>query len=73
MIENENQLRYSIQSVAKMYRMCEQIAAQTLGNPDTRADEIEGIESMIRKIEREIAEYLVKKYELQPAQSEIAA
>ena len=73
MIENEKQLRYSVQALAKMYRMSEQIAAQTVGDPDTRADEIEGVESMIRKIEREIGEYLVKKYELAPAPAEIAA
>jgi hypothetical protein len=64
MIENERQLRYSIESVAKMYRLSEKIGAQTIGDPDTRADEIDGVESMIRKIEREIAEYLAQKYGL---------
>ena len=58
MIENEGQLQYSIQSLAKMYDLCERIAAQTIGDPETREDEIESIESMIRKIEQEVAEYL---------------
>ena len=73
MIENEAQLRYSIQSVAKMYDLCEKIAAQTIGHPQTREDEIESIESMIRKIEREVAEYLARKYALMPEPAEAAA
>jgi hypothetical protein len=64
MIENEQQLRHSIQSVAKMYSIRDRIAAQTIGDPGTLADEIDGVESMIRKIEREVAEYLAKKYGL---------
>jgi hypothetical protein len=64
MIANEKELRYSIQSVAKMYRLCEGIAAQTIGDPETREDEIESVESMIRKIEREIAVYLANKYQV---------
>ena len=62
MIENESQLRHSIQAVTKMYDLRERIANQTIGDPDTRADEIEGVESMIRKIEREVVEYLAKQY-----------
>ena len=72
-IENEQQLQYSIQSLAKMYDLCERIAAQTIGDPETREDEIEGIESMIRKIEREVAEYLAKKYALVAQPAEAAA
>jgi hypothetical protein len=73
MIENEAQLRYSIQSVAKMYDLCDRIAAQTIGDPETREDEIESIQNMIRKIEREVAEYLARKYSLVPQPAEAAA
>lgn len=73
MIENEQQLRHSIQSVAKMYTVRDRIAAQTIGDPDTRADEITGVESMIRKIEHEIALYLAKKYAIAAEQAEKAA
>ncbi|HLK59559.1 MAG TPA: hypothetical protein VKU00_23555 [Chthonomonadaceae bacterium] len=79
MIENEKQLRYSIESVAKMYQLCDRIATQTIGDPDTRADEIDGVESIISKVEREIAEYLARKYclvpdpEAQSEQKELAA
>lgn len=47
-----------------MYNLCDQIAAETVGDPETREYEIEGVQSMIRKIEREIGEYLAKKYGL---------
>jgi hypothetical protein len=72
-IENEQQLRYSIESVAKMYSLCDRIGEQTIGDADTRADEIESVESMIRKLEREIAEYLAKKYNILRKRSERAA
>jgi hypothetical protein len=73
MIENEVQLRHSIQQLARMYQLRDREAAETLWDPDTRDDVIEGTDSMIRKIEREIAEYLVKKYELVTAPAEKAA
>jgi hypothetical protein len=72
-IENEEQLRYSIQSVAKMYDLCDRIAAQTTGDPDTRADEVESTTSMIRRIEREIGEYLARKYAIETTPAERAA
>jgi hypothetical protein len=64
MIQSEQDLRHSIESMAKMYSLCDRFAAQTIGDPETREDEIEGTKTMIHKIEREIAEYLAKKYNL---------
>jgi hypothetical protein len=61
-IENEQELRYSITALAKQYSLVEHIAAQTIGDPETRADVIDGVESMARKIEREVAVYLAEKY-----------
>lgn len=58
MIQNERELQHSYAQLARMYRLCETIAAQEIGDPETREDEIEGIRNMIRKIEREVAEYL---------------
>jgi len=58
MIENRKQFEYSIESLTKMYSLRDRIAAQTIGDPGTRDDEVEGVVSMIRKIEREVAEYL---------------
>ncbi len=59
MIANRKQLEYSIESVAKMYRLRDRIAAQTIGDSETRADEVDSVVSMIRRLEREIAEYLL--------------
>lgn len=56
-IENENELRYAYESIARMYQQCDRIAADTTGHASTRADEIEGVRGMIRKIERQIAAY----------------
>jgi hypothetical protein len=72
MIANEKELRYSIQSIAKMYSLCERVAAQTIGDPETREDEIESVESLIRKIEREIAVYLANKYQIAAPQAKAA-
>jgi hypothetical protein len=73
MIENERQLQHSIKSIAKMYGLCERISAQTIGDPKTRDDEVESVQSMIRKIEREIAVYLAQKYELVTREAEKVA
>jgi hypothetical protein len=70
MIENEQQLRYSVEQVAKMYRLREREAAETVWDPETRDDIVDGTDSMIRKVEREIAEYLARKYDLLPQTQE---
>ncbi len=57
-IEDREQFEYTVQSVAKMYSIRDRIAAQTIGHPSTRQSEIYSTNSMIRKLEREIAEYL---------------
>jgi hypothetical protein len=64
MIQNELELRHSIKAIAKQYSLAERIAAQTVGSANTRADEIDSVESMIHKIEREIAVYLATKYDV---------
>ena len=71
MIENENELQYSVQALAKMYCMRDREAAETLWDPGTRDDVVEGTDNMIRKIEREVAVYLAKKYDLvaEPAET----
>lgn len=73
MIESDKQLEYSIESLAKMYRLRDREAAETSWNPDTRDDVVEGTVNMIRKVEREVAEYLAKKHGLSTAPSEKAA
>lgn len=58
MINGEQELRYAYESVAKMYALRDRLAADVTGDPQTRADEIGGVEAMIRKVERQIAAYL---------------
>ena len=73
MIEDEKQLEYSIECLARMYRLRDREAAETLWDHDTRDDVVEGTVSMIRKIEREVAEYLARKYANAPEHAEAAA
>jgi len=58
MINSREEFEYTIQSVAKMYGIRDRDAAETLYHPSTRDAVVESTKSMIRKLEREIAEYL---------------
>lgn len=73
MIENEEELRYSVQALGKNYDLAKRIAAETIGDPRTRESEVEGVEAMIRKIERQVAEYLAAKYGFSQVAQEKAA
>jgi histidinol phosphatase-like PHP family hydrolase len=64
MIENERQLRHSCEALVRMYRTIEREEVEPLHHPELRQDIIESTMSMVRQIEREVAEYLAKKYEL---------
>jgi hypothetical protein len=57
-IESELELRHAYEAVARMYDLRDRVKADTTGDPETRDDQVEGIEMMIRKIERQIATYL---------------
>jgi len=61
-IEDEQQLRFAYEHLVRMYQLIDKIAADTTGHPSTRADEIESVRAMMRKIERDIAAY----YEAHP-------
>jgi hypothetical protein len=58
MINDREEFEYSVESLAKMYNLRDRVASRTIGHPSTREAEVDGIVSMIRKIEREIAAYL---------------
>ena len=64
MIQDEQELQHSIQTVARMYRLRDREASEALWDAETREDVVISTESAIRKIEREIAEYLARKYDL---------
>jgi hypothetical protein len=56
-IDNELELRHAYEDITRLYHLCDRITAQTTGDPSTRADEVESIRMLIRKIERQIAAY----------------
>jgi transcription termination factor NusB len=61
MLQNDEELRHSYETIAKMYRLRDRCAAETLWDPEARQDVVAGIENQIRKIEREITEYLTQR------------
>jgi hypothetical protein len=60
-IENERELRYTYETLTKMYNLRDRIEAEPTGNPELRKEEAISIEMMIHKIERQIAAYLTAR------------
>jgi hypothetical protein len=56
-------MRYSYEMLAKMYRLRDRCAAESLWNAEGHKDVVAGIDNQIRKIEREIAAYLTQREE----------
>jgi len=48
-----------VKSAAKMYGLRDRAQDSTVGHESTRSAEVDSVVSMIRKIEREIAQYVV--------------
>ena len=63
MIENDEQLQYFYERLARMYRLRDREAVEPLWSPGLREDVVAGTEAMIRKIEREVADYLATRAE----------
>ena len=61
MIENELELRNSYDAISKMYALRDRMAADATGHPETRRAELDGVQAMIQKIERQIASYLAAR------------
>jgi len=62
-IASEKELRSSYETITRMYNLRDRVAADTTGDLATRDEQVVGIEMMIRKIERQIAQYLAKQPE----------
>ena len=61
MIENDKQLMCAYETVVRMNRLKERCAVEPLWHPSARRDVVDGIDNQLRKIEREIGEYLAKR------------
>jgi hypothetical protein len=66
-IKNESQLRRSYELVSKFYALRDRIAAEPSGDHETRLEEAQGVEAVIRKIERQIQTYLTEKASAAPS------
>lgn len=72
MIQDELELQCSYETLAKLYRLRERCAAEPLWDPEMREDTVEGIESQIQKIEREVAAYLLDRRAMKQETDETA-
>jgi len=63
MIENEKELRHTYERLARAYRMREREAVEPLWSPELREDVVAGTDAFIRKLEKEVADYLAKQAE----------
>ncbi len=61
MIRNEQEFEHSQQLLERVRAHRDRCAAETLWDPDTREDIVDGVDAHIRKLEREIAEYLAQR------------
>lgn len=73
MIENQEQLEHSVRALGRMYSVRDREAAETRWDPSLREAVLESDMAMIRKVEREVAEYLASKYEFSQVAQEKAA
>ena len=61
MIQDEIELRASYQTLARLTLLRDSCAEETLWDAGTRDDVVEGIDSQIEKIEREITDFLGRR------------
>jgi len=71
-IDNERELRDAYERISQMDKLCERIAQDTTGYAETREAEIDGVNAMIRKIERQIAAYYASRPETAEALQKVA-
>lgn len=62
MICSEIELRCSVEWMARMYATEDREVAEPSWSPETRQEQVDDTRFMRLKIEREVAEYLARKY-----------
>ena len=61
-LANEQQFRYSIQTLAKLYAMREKEETETAWSDDLREDVLDGTDAAIRHVERQVIQYVLDNY-----------
>ena len=56
-LETETELVFTYEQIARLYRLAERMEAGATPNDALKADEIEGVRAMIRKMERQVAAF----------------
>ena len=62
MIENEQQLRHAIETIARMYAQSEREATEPAWDAQTRLELSEDTDAVRTGIEQEVARFLAEKY-----------
>ena len=63
MIQDELELRHAFEATAKMNRLRDKCANESLWHPELRQEVVAGIDGRRRKIEHDIAAYLSERRE----------
>ncbi len=58
MLDNERELRHAYETMTRLYQVRDKCAVEPAWDEENRAQVVAGIEAQMRKVEREIAEYL---------------
>ena len=56
-LETEDDLVYTYERIVRLHRLAEKMHGEMTDNDTLKADEIEGVYAMIRKMERQVAAY----------------
>ena len=72
MIQNEAEYRHCQEALLKMYALRDRFAAEPLWDPEGRRDAVASVDGQIRKVEREVAEYLTRRLSEEATEKEPA-
>ena len=65
-LESNQELRATHESIVRLYTLRDSLLVEKTGDPELRRLEAEGVEVMIHKLERQLAEYIIHRESTQP-------
>lgn len=65
-LKNNQELRATHESIVRLYALRDSLLVEKTGDPELRRLESEGVEVMIQKLERQLAEYITHRESTAP-------
>lgn len=65
-LQNDQELRATHESIVRLYALRDRLQTEQTGDPELRRLEADGVESMIHKLERQLAEYIARRESMTP-------